>query len=56
MKKSTATTQMERSLLAAVIHMASESLSPDDFAALLKVTRQLADTRDLGDEPLVDYV
>lgn len=54
-KKSEAKTQMERALLAAVIHMGSESLSPDDFDALLKVTRQLADTRNLGEAPLVDF-
>lgn len=46
--KSEADIKMEQSLITAIIHMASESLSPDDFEALVDKLNVLADTRGLG--------
>lgn len=52
--KSEANIKMEQSLLTAIIHMASESLSPDDFDVLLDKLNILAKTRELGEPAVFD--
>jgi hypothetical protein len=49
LEKSPSSVAMERNILAAVVHMGCESLSPCDFDDLTAIVEQLAKTRHLGD-------
>lgn len=56
MDKSEAKKEMERGLLQAIKAMGQESLSPEDFTALRKITNELEDTRGLVDEDKISLV